>query len=147
MSETIKSRMRNLLEQLNYDFSKFTFGDFVAWLEEKRGRKIEFREQALRSPDLYGAWLAGEDRDFIFYEQNTLPIHQTHICLHELSHMICNHSTGKIAALNGSQIEAVLLRSLHSNEEEEEAEIMASTAGRKSFGSCAQYLTGGVQAV
>jgi Zn-dependent peptidase ImmA (M78 family) len=123
--KAIRARMQKLLDELDYDFHGFTLQSFTTWLEQRRGRKIEYHRRAMLSPRLHGSWLAGEDRDFVFYEANTIPIHQLHICLHELGHMICGHSTVTIGRdATPSDLEHVLLRSFHSDEEEKEAEAL-----------------------
>ena len=123
--KAIRARMQKLLDELDYDFHGFTLDSFTTWLEQRRGRKIEYRRRAMLSPRLHGSWLAGEDRDFVFYKANTVPIHQVHICLHELGHMICGHSTVTIGRdAVPSELAHVLLRSFHTDEEEKEAETL-----------------------
>lgn len=38
-----------------------------------------------------GLWMAGSANDYICYERNTTPVHQEHIVLHELGHILCEH--------------------------------------------------------
>src|SRR5437588_2776520 len=42
-------------------------------------------------PGVTGAWLAGDDTDFIVYSEETTLLHQQHIVVHEVSHMLCGH--------------------------------------------------------
>lgn len=39
-----------------------------------------------------GLWLAGEHADVICFEQNTSALHQEHIILHELGHILHEHT-------------------------------------------------------
>ncbi|GAB4528374.1 MAG: hypothetical protein OHK0046_47190 [Anaerolineae bacterium] len=43
------------------------------------------------SPGISGAWIRGQFKDFIFFHVDTHPIHQTHIKLHEIAHMLLKH--------------------------------------------------------
>lgn len=141
-SKTIstKDRMRIRLAEIDYDFSRFTMEKFVCWLEAQRGRKILFVPRPM-PPTLFGAWLAGDDRDYIFYEANTLPIHQAHIQLHELAHILCGHLTEEVdsqqvqillrqvdppAGRAPRVYETLLLRSTYSDEAELEAETLTA---------------------
>jgi len=138
--------MRTLLTELDYDFSRFTMEGFTRWLEERRGRRIFFVPRTM-PPTLFGAWLAGPDDDYIFYEANTLAIHQAHIQLHEIAHILCDHPAAQIGPQevqillrqanidptlyqffrsSAKRIETLLLRSTHSDEAEQEAETLTA---------------------
>ncbi|MGW4637099.1 hypothetical protein ACWEN6_01160 [Sphaerisporangium sp. NPDC004334] len=39
----------------------------------------------------YGLWVGFDHADHIYYEQNTSPLHQAAIILHEVSHMLLGH--------------------------------------------------------
>jgi hypothetical protein len=82
-----------------------------------------------------GAWIRAPGADIIVYERNTTRLHQEHIALHELSHIICGHETPILHSELASQlfpdlrpdvVRGVLQRQSYSNEEELEAEIQAS---------------------
>jgi hypothetical protein len=132
----VRDRMRALLAEIDYDFSRFSMEGFTAWLEARRGRKILFVPRPL-PPTLFGAWMAGDDCDYIFYEANTLPIHQAHIQLHEMAHMLCGHPALMISSQqarillrqahpNPSLYESLLLRSVRPDEMELEAETLTA---------------------
>jgi len=81
--------------------------------------------------------MAGDDRDYIFYEADTLPIHQVHIQLHEMAHMLCGHPALVInsqqarillrqAHPSPSLYESLLLRSIRPDEMELEAETLTA---------------------
>jgi len=133
--------MQVLLAELDYDFSGFTMEGLICWLEDRRGRKILFVPWSM-PPTLFGAWLVGEDCDYVFYESDTLPIHQAHIQLHEIAHILCGHPTLKIgsqqaqillrhARPNPVGYESLPLRSTHSDEAEHEAETLTALIQEK----------------
>ena len=123
-----KIRMQTLLDSLDYDFRQFTLDDFTRWLERHRGRKIAFIPLPLPAA-MFGAWVKGITEDCVFYEQNTPGVHQAHIQLHELSHMMCGHPTVDLSQHTGGGLavsHSLLLRSAHSDENEQEAEILTA---------------------
>ena len=131
---SIRRRLTTILDQLDYDFSDFSLQSLAAWLSARRRRQIEFVGRTM-PPNLYGAWIRGEFRDYIFYDQNTAPVHQLHIKLHELSHILCNHeneilSQNRIAILlrkdSTELAQEGTLRSKFTDHNEQEAEVMAS---------------------
>jgi hypothetical protein len=101
-----------------------------------RERPIDLLALAMPSDAPCGAWFAAPDRDIIVYEQNTSPLHQEHIQLHELCHILCSHDP---IATTHSQITQLLFpdldpgvvhRSLHRShytlKQEQEVETLAS---------------------
>lgn len=129
-----------------YDFRAFSLQSFAQWVATKRRR--EMRCIGWRLPaSISGVWLATEETDFVFYEIHTPVIHQIHIQLHELAHIICNHKTLALNLATGigreeilqyltgafttqhrqnQPIEQLLLRSVHDNQEEQEAELLSA---------------------
>ena len=83
-----------------------------------------------------GVWVSVPAADLIFYEQGTSPLHQQHIILHEVSHLLCEHqpvpvSDGEVPELlfpdlHLETVKHVLQRSGYSTVEEREAETLAS---------------------
>lgn len=140
--------MQALLLQIEqeYDFRAFSLQSFAQWVATKRRR--EMRCIGWRLPaSISGVWLATEETDFVFYEMRTPVIHQTHIQLHELAHIICDHKTLDLNLATGmgreevllyltgafttqhlqdQPIEQLLLRSVHDNQEEQEAELLST---------------------
>lgn len=132
----IKGRIQGLLDSLDYDFAQFTMEGFKGWMEGQRGRRITFDPWPM-PPQVYGAWITSDTRDYVFYEQSSPPIHQAHIQLHEMAHMLCGHPTIDIHSQQASDLlrhlvgddasrTEIFLRSVHSDEAELEAEIFAS---------------------
>ena len=83
-----------------------------------------------------GVWVSVPSADLIFYEQETSRLHQEHIILHEVSHLICDHhpvpvSRSEISELlfpdlHVETVKHVLQRGGYSTVEEREAETLAS---------------------
>ncbi|MBK8989833.1 MAG: hypothetical protein IPM39_27860 [Chloroflexi bacterium] len=133
-----ESRMKAVLDELDFDFSEFTMDGFVAWIESRIRRKIRFRAWPM-PPGMFGVWVSDAEElvEHIFYDDTGPLIQQVHIQLHELSHIICSHPT---ACLTGSQMRSLLLQSAEDptvlshvllrapakDGIEEEAEILAS---------------------
>ena len=130
MHRSTKARMKALLTELDYDFSRFTLDGFARWLAKRRGRPIVFVPWEM-PPNLSGAWVASDGQDYIFFDQDTQPIHQTHIKLHEMAHMLCDHPTLRVEPeqallVADPTISRILLRSTRSDQEELEAETLAT---------------------
>jgi hypothetical protein len=108
---------------------------FCEALGARRGRPI--RLCPLTGPaGPCGLWAVGTEADFIFYEQATSPLHQQHIILHEVSHLLCGHQPTRVSDEEGSRlffphldvemVNRVLGRAAYSAEEEREAELLAT---------------------
>ncbi|MEU7134117.1 hypothetical protein [Streptomyces sp. NPDC046261] len=81
-----------------------------------------------------GMWLVTERGDYVFYDAQTSPLHQEHIIMHEIGHMVCDHrSQGDGQRLyrhldiaDPQSIRQVLPRLRYSDEQEQEAEMIAT---------------------
>ena len=90
-------KAERILRELRYDFRSFTIEQFIRWIEALR------RRQVLSTPwkmpaGMFGAWMVDEDlpRDYIFYRNDVPSLHQVHIQLHELAHLLFDHPTLRI---------------------------------------------------
>jgi hypothetical protein len=102
----------------------------------ERVRPIDLIALAMPNNALCGIWLATPDRDIIVYEQNTSRLHQEHIQLHEICHILCQHdpvgtTNPQISRLLFPDLDPhVVHRSLHrshySLRQEQEVETLAS---------------------
>ncbi len=88
-------RIQFVLDSLCYDFDAFEVDHFVHQLEHLRGRSI-IRVSYNFDAGLTGLWIPAETADYIFYTQFTHPIHQAHIMLHEVAHMVLGHHCKRI---------------------------------------------------
>lgn len=88
-----------------------------------------------------GLWLATDTEDHIFYERRTARVHQEHIVLHEIGHLLFNHRT---VALDGEvgwgallpdldvrTVQRLLGRTNYATAQEQEAELFASILGSR----------------
>jgi len=116
---------------------QFELSAVVARVAELRGRPIVLWPVASR-PGPCGLWAALPGRDYVFYESDTSLMHQAHIVLHELGHLIWGHQSAYILDvdllqsllpdLDPGMIETVLRRARYETNEEQEAEVLASLA-------------------
>lgn len=99
----------SVIEGLGYDFQHFEVEDFIHHLEQQRGRTI-LRVSYNFRPGLTGLWIPAETADYIFYARLTHPIHQVHIVLHEIAHMLLKHNTVRIDQFLPPEMREVLHR-------------------------------------
>ncbi|KOU53691.1 MULTISPECIES: hypothetical protein [Streptomyces] len=142
----LRRRCRAVLR--NFDFPQpFSLDAFCRHLEERRRRPIHLHAVSMQRlmSGVYGLWLATETDDHFFYESQTSPLHQEHIVLHEIGHMLFGHAThggeggttGWATALfpdlDPRLLRHALARSNFSTRHEREAEIMASEIRARSL--------------
>ncbi|MFF4367695.1 hypothetical protein [Streptomyces sp. NPDC001594] len=121
-----------------------------AHLSERRGRPIHLIPTAFPERHLFGIWLKTDDFDIIAFEKAASASHKEHIIAHELAHIAFDHQGslqldqagpatrapegagggGEAGALfsdvDPEAVRGVLMRSRYSDDEEQEAETMAS---------------------
>jgi len=81
-----ESRLRDLPLPLPFDVATF-----ARWLADRRGRPIALCPCTLPG-GLHGATFAGLQEDVVFYQDRTTPLHRQHAIVHELSHLLCEHT-------------------------------------------------------
>jgi hypothetical protein len=131
-------RMKALLTELDFDFREFTMDRFVAWVQERKGREIRFIPWQM-PPGMFGLWMsdAEDPCEHVFFDSVAPPLHQVHIQLHELAHIICDHPTARLthiemedlllrAVRDPEILNEVLLRAPNKAELEKEAETLAA---------------------
>jgi hypothetical protein len=83
-----------------------------------------------------GLWLATDDADFILVEEATTPLHHDHIVLHEIGHMLGNHTRktnlatqlreqGPLSELSPDLVRHIFARANYTTAEEQIAETVA----------------------
>ena len=129
----IHTRMRALMETLqrDFDFATFTWPGFLAWLAERLGKQVHCVPMPLHADDLFGSWISTPQVEYIFYDATALPVHQLHIQLHEIAHILCGHETVEIhepveLATLMESLEQVRLRRTDRGEIEQEVEILTA---------------------
>ncbi|MFB7493780.1 ImmA/IrrE family metallo-endopeptidase [Streptomyces sp. NPDC056161] len=109
-------------------------------LSQLRGRPIQVLglPLPLGSPD--GLLIETEAQDFIIYEARLAPVHQRQVVLHEVGHLICEHTTETAVplltelftpSLDPGLVRRVLGRDHSHTDVEHEAEYIGSLIGRK----------------
>jgi hypothetical protein len=113
----------------------FTLDEFVARLAARRGRRIELHPNDYVPGGVCGIWLELADVDIIVYARTAL-LHQEHIVLHEVGHMLGNHRGQAerqddlmrilMPDLDPAMVQSLLNRSSYTDTEEQEAELLAT---------------------
>ena len=118
-------------------FSVSAFADVIS---RRRGRRLSLlAKQTSLGP--CGVWLALPEADYVFYEPRTSAIHQQHIILHELGHLLHDHEPSErvddevlaelFPTLDANMVRRVLGRTSYTAVEEQEAEMVASLVSER----------------
>ncbi|MGH3829240.1 MAG: hypothetical protein ACRDRS_02125 [Pseudonocardiaceae bacterium] len=104
-------------------------------LGARQGRPIRLVAHPLPVPGPFGLWIGTESADYILYQSETTRIHQDHIILHEVGHIIAGHhnnDTGDeywqqmMPDISPEIIRRALRRTYYDTAEEREAELLAT---------------------
>lgn len=105
-------------------------------LAEQRGRAIEILLVDTPVSGPCALWVSLQDKDYVLVERGTDPLHRDQMKLHEWAHMVSGHRgtlsrsdewSGRLLPdLDPAMVKMVLGRRTYSEEEEIEAEMMAS---------------------
>ncbi|MGW6688216.1 hypothetical protein [Streptomyces sp. NPDC054961] len=113
--------------ELAHPFSLDGLCDRIA---EQRGRPIRLHPLPKEAAEsgVCGLWVGTASIDFVFYEAQTTPLHQEHIVLHEIGHILFGHHSLDAEEPDGSdgQVPTVLGRTNYTTRQEQEAEMLAS---------------------
>jgi hypothetical protein len=119
-------------------FSPDTFVDAVA---THRDRRIELMPVPATVGAPCGLLMTTDRADYILYPVNTTELHQQHILMHEVAHLLCGHTgTAEIDAaatralmpnLSPELVQRVLGRTVYAEAEEHEAELLASLIAQR----------------
>ncbi|AHH95786.1 hypothetical protein GCM10010174_46620 [Kutzneria viridogrisea] len=114
----------------------FTAQELCERLAERRSRPLHLHALPVPTPPGLpsGMWLATEQADHILYDSQTSRLHQDHIILHEIGHMLCDHEAGNkvlhreldLGLVDPDQVLRVLPRVHYDSHQEQEAEMIAS---------------------
>ncbi|MBT2387706.1 hypothetical protein [Streptomyces sp. ISL-11] len=137
----------------------FSAQALCARLAEERGRPL--RLLALPTPTVPGTpsglLLSVESEDFILYDAQTSPLHQEHIIVHEIGHLVCNHRSvaddielrRHLDIADPGSVRRVLPRIAYGDEQEQEAEMIATlileAAGRVPAPTLLSGMLGGLE--
>ncbi|MEU6967177.1 ParH-like protein [Kitasatospora aureofaciens] len=111
--------------------------DPVALLEQlavRRGRPIELLPVAARPHAPCGLLVSTLEADYILYAADTGALHQRHILVHEIAHLLLDHAGSAPLApaaallpnLSPALVQRVLGRTSYDEPQEREAELLAS---------------------
>ncbi|WP_026254928.1 ImmA/IrrE family metallo-endopeptidase [Salinispora arenicola] len=89
----LRRRCQRLINDLEIP-EPFDLDCFRRQLAGQRGRPLKISPlPALAEPGFVsGVWVATENADYILYNARTSPLHQRHIIMHEVGHMIFRHN-------------------------------------------------------
>ena len=114
----------------------FDVHTFCRLIQQARGRMIHLIPRALPTGSPSGLCVSTNAGDYIFYESDTSALHQEHIILHEVGHLLCEHRAASasrreisellLPGLDPAMIQRVLGRSAYPVWAEQEAEMIAS---------------------
>lgn len=135
-SQHLRRQCGRLLQELELSRS-FSVETLCTRLATYRGRPLHVQAlpgvASLTGP--CGIWLETVTDDFVFYESNTSRLHQDHIVLHEIGHMLRQHTAtdlfpdsvfeGLFPDLDRDMVTRMLGRSSYSSWQEREAEAVA----------------------
>ncbi|AEW98629.1 hypothetical protein [Streptantibioticus cattleyicolor] len=103
-------------------------------LGEQRGKPIRLVPWALPIPGPFGLWMSRPDIECIFYQRETTRVHQDHIILHEIGHILADHQddggSSDLPDLGpdypGDLVTRGLRRTCYTEDYEHEAELVAT---------------------
>ncbi|MCQ4046554.1 hypothetical protein [Streptantibioticus rubrisoli] len=116
----------------------FSAESLCAHLSQERRRPIHLHaiQPYTIGTSVCGLWLATDTDDHIFFEPQTTWLHQEHIILHEIAHLLFDHYSlsargttelaGLFADLSPRTVKRLLARTSYSTVQEQEAEMLAS---------------------
>lgn len=88
--DALRDKLETLIAAIDYDFTRFTLESFIVHVAHERQRPLHLVPFALQ--ELSGAVVSTERQDFIFYDQARHPLLQTHVVLHEVGHLLLEHT-------------------------------------------------------
>jgi hypothetical protein len=103
-------------------------------LAARRGRPIELLPVAARPHAPCGLLVSTQEADYIVYAADTGALHQRHILVHEIAHLMLEHAgsapldpaAALLPHLSPALVQRVLGRTRYDEPQEREAELLAS---------------------
>ncbi|MCC3776392.1 hypothetical protein [Streptomyces sp. UNOB3_S3] len=143
----VRRRCEEVLDRVNRP-EPFSLTSFCRHVAERRGRALHLHPlpETVALAGACGVWLATDTDDHIFFEQRTTRVHQEHIVLHEIGHMLFDHHmldedgplpAGLLPDLGAGLVNRLLARTNYTSLQEREAEMLATMirAGRPPSGA------------
>lgn len=141
LDTALRSRCEQRLSQLPLP-APFTVDRFKEALVIHRGRSLTINAMPTLGPEApSGVWIATETADHVFVDETARTLHREHIVLHELAHIVCDHQgapamtdedvAALLPALNVEMVARVLGRTRYTQDEEQEAELLATMIAQR----------------
>lgn len=105
----------------------FTLRRFAHMVGRQRGKAIHLLDATLGATAPCGLLVTTTEVDYICYASNTSWLHQLHIILHEVGHLVLGHAGGSHAAPVGTR--RVFGRNHYDAAVERDAEVFATLGG------------------
>jgi hypothetical protein len=131
----LRRRCRRLARSLPLPVP-FDLDRFIEAVSAERGRRIDVIAMTTTPNAPCGLLATTDEVDYILYADDTSPLHRQHILLHEIAHLLCGHHTapptarveagGLLDQLPPALVNRVLGRTVYSQPQEQEAELLAS---------------------
>lgn len=133
----LSRRCRRLINELRIP-APFDLDEFLRCFAAQRGRSLKVTPLPVLSEPGFasGVWVATDSTDYVLYNDRTSPLHQRHIILHEVGHMIFAHNERRLSDsvvpdggfpnLEPRSARHLMGRVHYSEPEEEEAEMVAT---------------------
>jgi hypothetical protein len=135
--KTLEKECRRLLADIDVP-RPFDLSAFCSYVAACRGRTLHLHPlpQNYSEGAPCGLWLGTERADHIFYAAGTGQMHQQHIILHEIGHILCDHRAPGLTPddaialllpdIDPATVARVLRRSSYTAPQEQMAEMMAT---------------------
>lgn len=130
-----RRQCKEIIDRLDIP-APFNVRELCARIAHAQGRPIELCPLPMPPNGPSGVWIATEDRDYIFFEERTATLHQEHIIVHELGHLLAGHghqeilNTGPVTLLlpdlDPEAVSRILERTAYTADEERIAEMIAT---------------------
>lgn len=114
---------------------QLTINGLCQYLGRHLGKNIRLLPLPLPQGSPDGLWVHTPDEDIILFESRQAPIHQRHVIMHELGHLICDHDTAPVMTPEASRLllpslnPALVQRVLGRDHTHSEAELEAEQVG------------------
>jgi hypothetical protein len=129
--KAIRRRCEARLRELSLP-TPFDLDIFIVGIATRRSRPIVRYALPLMG-GLPGLWIETDTADLLYYEERTSPLHQQHIILHELGHILLGHRGVHLVDIG--DLTLTDLRALRADHytrgEEHEAETLATLIGHR----------------
>lgn len=138
MAATTRRAARAKLRALGVTIpAPFSIEALCANVSALRGRPVRLVELDFTTDIGCGRWIATDEVDYICVDQNASAPLREHIGLHEVAHILCGHRgilgpiLNEFKFLDPEMVRRVLGRTVYDEEEEHEAELLASEIGSR----------------